>query len=380
MSQSNNSGSTSQPTSSQPARAKASAEQDESRATPFVMVCCHHGAESPLKKDAAAQGWRLAFSRPGFVTFKHEPLAGQTDSFAGVFARTVSWSMGRIVSDHSRQLADQLVELLNASKLVQPFDSLHVWSRDRMAAGERGYEPSIEPLSTAVAEELQPRLVDAGWLKPDSVNQVLQVGERSLDCVMIDPGIWMIGWHAATRFAPTRWPGGFPPLDPEHDAVSRAYFKAAEAILWSELPISADDVVVEIGSAPGGASQRMLELGLKVIGVDPADMDPEIEEHPNFRHVRARGGDVKRSEYSEAKWLLVDSNVRPDKTLVTVENIVTNRQVSIRGMLLTMKLGNYSAAHRIPGWCHMIAGWGYKQIEVRQLATGRCEVCIAARR
>lgn len=347
---------------------------------PFVMVCCQQGAELPLKKDAAAQGWRLAFSRPGFVTFKHDQVERSVGAFAGVFARTVSWSIGRIKSHNTNELGVDLVELLSRSELAKPFDSLHVWSRDRLVTGERGYEPGIEPLSTAVAQELQPRLVSAGLVKPDSINQVLQGGERSLDCVMIDPGVWMIGWHEATRFAPTRWPGGFPPLDTEHDAVSRAYFKAAEAILWSGLPIRADDVVVEIGSAPGGASQRMLELGLKVIGVDPADMDPEIESHPNFRHVRARGGDVKRSEYSEARWLLVDSNVRPDKTLVTVENIVTNRQVDIRGMLLTMKLGKYSAAHRIPGWCHTIAGWGYKQIEVRQLATGRCEVCIAARR
>ena len=353
---------------------------DVIRKAPFVMVCCHHGAEQPLKKDALVQGWRFAFSRPGFVTFKHESTDGNPPALAGVFARTVSWSLGRIVSDHTNDLADQLIGILDSARVEKSFDALHVWSRDRLPVGERGFEPGIEPLCTAVAEALHPRLCQAEWVKPDSVNRPLQVAERSLDCVLIDPGTWMIGWHRSGRFAPSRWAGGFPPLDGEHEVISRAYYKAAEALLWSGLPIKAGDVVVEIGSAPGGAAQRMLELGLKVVGVDPAEMDPAIAEHPNFRHIRARGGDIKRSEYSDAKWLLVDSNVRPDKTLVTVENIVKNRQVSIRGMLLTMKLGNYSAAHRIPGWCQTIANWGYKQIDVRQLATGRCEVCIAAKK
>ena len=115
-----------------------------------------------------------------------------------------------------------------------------------------------------------------------------------------------------------------------------------------------------------------------LIGVDPAEMDPEVASNPNFTHIQARGGDLKRSVYRDAKWLLVDSNVRPDKTLVTVANIVNHQQVHIQGMLLTMKLGRYDQADRIAGWCREIRGWGFSQLEVRQLATGRCEVCIAA--
>jgi 23S rRNA (cytidine2498-2'-O)-methyltransferase len=255
---------------------------------------------------------------------------------------------------------------------------MHVWARDRLPAGEFDYEPGIEPLTDAVAEEIAPSLVATGVIPANAINQIAQPGDRILDLIMIDPGVWMLGWHAATSFVPSCWPGAFLPFDEDHEAVSRAYYKAAEGFLWSMLPIRPDDVAVEIGSAPGGAVQRMLELGLKVIGVDPADMDPEIAENPNFFHIRARGDDIKRSEYRGARWLLVDSNVRPDKALATVENIVTNNQVDIRGMLLTMKLGKYSAAHRIPGWCQTLATWGFKRTEVRQLATGRCEVCIAA--
>jgi 23S rRNA (cytidine2498-2'-O)-methyltransferase len=344
------------------------------------MVCCHQGAEGPLKKDAAAQGWRLAFSRPGFVTFKHDSNNSDLELLSGVFARTVSWSIGRVSASHTKDLASQIVSLVADAGLKRPLDALHVWARDRLPAGEHSYEPGIEPLTSAVAEALEGELVAAGTIARPATNQVLEIGDSCLDCVQVDPDSWMIGWHPATSFPPSRWPGGFPPLPHDHDAISRAYFKAAEALMWSGLPVKPDDVVVEIGSAPGGAAQRLLELGLRVIGVDPADMDPEVMQHPHFRHVRARGEDIKRAEYRDARWLLVDSNVRPDRTLLTVEQIVTNRQVDLRGLVLTLKLGTYNAAHRIPGWCHKMAGWGYKRIEARQLATGRCEVCIVARR
>ncbi len=346
-----------------------------------MMASCHQGAELPLKAEMAAQGWKLAFSRPGIVTFKHErDGVSETEMPRAIFARTSTWSLGNAASDQTAELTEKIVTLLDEKLPGRSFDALHLWARDRLPAGERGFEPGIEPLATAVASDVHQRLHAAGRIRGERANEYLQIGDSALDVVMVDAGRWMVGWHRADKFLPSRWPGGFPPIDFEYDCISRAYFKAAEAFLWSGLPIRPGDVAVEIGSAPGGAVQRMLELGMKVIGVDPADMDPEIAENPNFRHIRARGGDVKRTEYSDAKWLLVDSNVRPDKTLVTVANIVSNRRVGIEGMLLTMKIGRYDQSDRIPGWCRTIRSWGFSRIEARQLATGRCEVCIAAAR
>ena len=361
-----------------------------SQTAPFVFSTCHQGAEQALKAEMATQGWRLAFSRPGFVSFKSDHggstvSGGSTESGGertlprAVFARTASWSLGRAEANDTVALAEQLHSIVS-SAAIAPFDALHVWSRDRLPVGERGFETGPEPLTNAIAEDLYRRLAEPTWLAASPVNATVEPGARVLDVVMTDPGKWMIGWHPADSWPPSQWAGGFPPIDISKEVVSRAYFKAAEAILWSRLPIRPGETAVEIGSAPGGAAQRMLELGLHVIGIDPAEMEPEIAEHPHFTHIQARGGDIKRTAYRDAKWLLVDSNVRPDKTLVTVANVVQNQHVQIEGMLLTMKLGRYDQADRIAGWCREIRGWGYTQLEVRQLATGRCEVCIAARK
>ena len=75
--------------------------------------------------------------------------------------------------------------------------------------------------------------------------------------------------------------------------------------------------------------------------------------------------------------MLVDSNVRPDQTLTTVENIVQHDATSFEGLLLTMKIGGYEHADRIEKWVRRIEEWGVKSIRVKQLARNKVEVCFA---
>ena len=130
-----------------------------------------------------------------------------------------------------------------------------------------------------------------------------------------------------------------------------------------------NDLAIEIGSAPGGACGRLLELGLRVIGIDPADMDTRIMAHPKFRHIRARAGDLPRKEFRGAKWMFVDSNVKPDKTLATVGHIVTSRHSEFRGLLLTLKIGDYESAELIDRWYATIQSWNPKTIQCKTTST-----------
>ncbi|NND99458.1 MAG: SAM-dependent methyltransferase, partial [Pirellulaceae bacterium] len=239
------------------------------------------------------------------------------------------------------------------------------------------FEPGVDEVSEAVAQEIYKTLAPT-HLRCDAPNRIAQPGETVLDVVLVEPSHWFFGTHQADTW-PSRWPGGVQPIRPANEPVSRAYYKAAEAITWSGFDLQRGDLAIEIGSAPGGACGRLLELGLRVIGIDPAEMDPRIAEHPKFRHLRARAGDLPRREFRGAKWLLVDSNVKPNKTLVTVGNIVTNRQSTIEGMLLTLKLGDYEAADSIDQWTDKIQSWNPKEIQIRQLARNKCEVCFAVR-
>jgi 23S rRNA (cytidine2498-2'-O)-methyltransferase len=151
-----------------------------------------------------------------------------------------------------------------------------------------------------------------------------------------------------------------------------------EALRWSQLPMQSGQRCAEIGAAPGGASQVLLARGLKVIGIDPAEMHSTVLTHPHFVHVRKRGADVRRREFRNVRWLTVDMNVAPNYTLDTVEEIVTHPEVNIRGMLLTLKLLDWGLAEEIPEYLFRIRTWGYKDIRARQLQFNRQEICVAA--
>ena len=167
-------------------------------------------------------------------------------------------------------------------------------------------------------------------------------------------------------------------LEMPPEAVSRAWLKMEEALRWSQLPIPRGARVAEIGSAPGGASQALLARGLIVTGIDPAEMAPAVLNHPHFTHLRRRSTQVRRREFRKIRWLTADMNVAPNYTLDAVEAIVTHAEVSIRGLLLTLKLPDWGLAGRVPEYLDRIRGWGYNVVRARQLQHNRREICVAA--
>jgi 23S rRNA (cytidine2498-2'-O)-methyltransferase len=150
------------------------------------------------------------------------------------------------------------------------------------------------------------------------------------------------------------------------------------SLVWSVLPLAAEDECVEIGCAPGGASQALLERGLFVTGIDPAEVDPQVVAHPRFRHLKKRGKDVRRKEFEGVRWLAADMNIAPEATLDEIEAIVTHPGLAIRGMVLTLKFSNWKLAARLPEFEARARGWGYRDVRTRQLTTGGQEVCLVA--
>ena len=73
------------------------------------MLCCAHGAEQAVKSEISRDGWRLAFSRPGFVTCKHDDSKTLPH---GVFIRTASQSIGQCRDSNGRQQIAKLIESL----------------------------------------------------------------------------------------------------------------------------------------------------------------------------------------------------------------------------------------------------------------------------
>lgn len=347
--------------------------------SPFLFVTCQVGAEKAVKNEVARRwpAFRFAYSRPGFLTFKlpgdHE-LPEDVD-LGLVFGRTWGFSLGKVSGSEVESLAAAVWRLWGP----RPVQRIHVWPRDAAEPGERGFEPGLTPLAFEAARALHDRCPQAASLPADAsdLNHPARPGDHVLDCILVGPEEWWVGFHRA-RSVVSRWPGGLMPLQLPAHAVSRAYLKMQEALHWSQLPIPPQARCAEIGSAPGGSSQALLDRGYWVLGIDPAEMHPALLAHPRFTHIRRRALQVPRRQLRKVRWLMADLNVAPRYTLDTVEALVTHRQISIRGMILTLKLLQWDLAEQLPEYVERVRSWGYNVVRCRQLAHNRQEVCLAA--
>ena len=138
-----------------------------------------------------------------------------------------------------------------------------------------------------------------GDLLPPAVGAPTRRGDLVLDCLVVEPDLWWVGFHRAAGM-PSGWPGGLYPDSLPADAVSRAYLKLEEA----RLVAAADQAERSVRGAwqrPGGAAQALLRHGARVIGIDPADMDPRVLADPNFEHWKKRSADVRRREFRDVR-------------------------------------------------------------------------------
>jgi 23S rRNA (cytidine2498-2'-O)-methyltransferase len=205
-------------------------------------------------------------------------------------------------------------------------------------------------------------------------------GDLVLDVILVEPNLWWVGYHRASFLVTRRAGGIFDEISLPYEAVSRAYLKMEEALRWSRMPVRRGERACEIGCAPGGSCQALLNRGLQVLGIDPAEMHPAVFDHPNFRHLRMRGNEVKRRELRGVSWLMTDMNVAPKYTLDTVEDLVTHDDVDIQGMLLTLKLLDWKHADDTEEYRARVQSWGFSKIRMRQMQHNRREFCLFAQR
>jgi 23S rRNA (cytidine2498-2'-O)-methyltransferase len=82
------------------------------------------------------------------------------------------------------------------------------------------------------------------------------------------------------------WSGGAIHYRKSATDISRAKFKLMEAELRFSLDFNQFRSALDLGAAPGGWSSFLLERGVQVTAVDPANMHPSLLEHREFQHMR----------------------------------------------------------------------------------------------
>jgi len=308
--------------------------------TNFLWATCQTGFEAWLKNEVALRhpGLRSAYSRPGFLTFKSEtPVAPEFD-LRCAFARSFACSLGKLTvpSEHDPAFLEKLDEL-----------------------AKRHHAEIAQPLS-----------------EPQKGQRVLchtiaRESDAGKEC-------WF-GLHTHDPAVHRPWLDGIPShiaLPPE--APSRTFLKMEEGLQWSRLALRAGDAALELGSAPGGASLALLNRGLRVSGVDPADMADSIKTSPHFRHIRKQSTQLTKTELESLGsryWIFSDMNIDPRSALKSI--LSCRAKAPALGGLFMLKLTDSIALEDMDSILQKLRAAGFGEVSMAQLYFNRAELCVA---
>lgn len=169
---------------------------------------------------------------------------------------------------------------------------LHPVDVDAPADGVEAVVEAVAPLLSRVSGRwsAQTRVLAGalGEAKAYDVNDALaaraSAGEGSYErkspdvvlSVCVAPGRVLAGVSRVAENL-SSWPGGAARYAGGADALSRAKRKLMEALDVFGLELPASGVAVDLGAAPGGWTQLLLERGWQVVAVDPAALDERLE-------------------------------------------------------------------------------------------------------
>lgn len=210
------------------------------------------------------------------------------------------------------------------------------------------------------------------WGECMGKTNVAPAGSDLLD--LGESGSWAVRVHTPAPWWNDKLQRSHLELAPE--APSRAWLKIEEAIQLFDLSIGVGDTVLEVGAAPGGAAWALLKRGARVIGVDPAAMDPLCLAQPNFTHLRAPFQELRPVDYHEVTWWLSDLNLAPGSVLSHLGRLLRDAP-SPKGLVLTLKLAKPEVALEFTQHQRRVADWGY-QTQLRLLPSHHREVALVA--
>ncbi|WP_138493475.1 SAM-dependent methyltransferase [Paenibacillus pinistramenti] len=117
------------------------------------------------------------------------------------------------------------------------------------------------------------------------------------------------------------WNGGAIRFQREEGQISRAKFKLLEAERVFEIDFAGFKHALDIGAAPGGWTSFLLDRGLSVTAVDPAEMNAELLRNPRLTYLKKNADSVSFGS-REFDLLVCDMSWSPKLTAKMVINLL----------------------------------------------------------
>lgn len=171
------------------------------------------------------------------------------------------------------------------------------------------------------------------------------------------------------------WAGGRHRFAREEEQISRAEFKLLEAIDHFELEFPPNGVALDLGASPGGWTRVLLANRLKVIAVDPAELNNRLLKDHKVIHYKEIAQKFFRRKL-DYKFDVIVNDMKID-TNESALLIVESRKVLKRDgiVVMTLKLPKKNIQNRVKQSFKILESC-YEVVGARQLFHNRSEVTL----
>ncbi|MBL8939330.1 MAG: 23S rRNA (cytidine(2498)-2'-O)-methyltransferase RlmM [Archangium sp.] len=252
-----------------------------------------------------------------------------------------------------------------AETLKQQPTKVQVWVPDTQSGNARAGEcPAWESTIVAMRE---------GRKDPSTPWAAFESGALLGQVCLVAPHTAAVGSIHA-RDALSLAAGGRARMKRTADAPSRAAMKLDEALEWVGIAPGKGDLCVDLGSAPGGWTRRILERGARVWSVDTGLLAPDLAKHARVKHFHQTAFAFTPEE--PADWLFCDMAWRPVEVAQLLAKWARNRWATqlVANIKLPMK-DKLPVVTRVRA---LLEDGGWSNVTLRQLYHDRDEVTVKA--
>ncbi len=172
--------------------------------------------------------------------------------------------------------------------------------------------------------------------------------------------------------------GGMVMFAKNEEQISRAEYKLLEAFEVFDLDLRNFRTAIDLGAAPGGWTKVLVEQGLKVAAVDPADLDPALLEDKNVTHHKMLAQDFLERYKVKTDVLVNDMKMDVLKTCEIMNTM--SESLAHDGIgIVTFKLPEKNQTGKILDGIRVLKE-KYKILYTKQLFNNRSEVTVVIKK
>lgn len=172
--------------------------------------------------------------------------------------------------------------------------------------------------------------------------------------------------------------GGMVMFAKTEDNISRAEYKLLETFEVFGIDVKNFRTAIDLGAAPGGWTKILVERGLKVLAVDPANLDPKLLENENVAHYKMMAEDFLQRYEVKVDVLVNDMKMDVIKTC-EVMNTMSEGLAHDGIAIVTFKLPQKNQMGKILDGIRILKQ-KYKILYKKQLFNNRSEITVVMKK